>query len=117
MTEAWRVRCAVFMPDHLHPLITLGRTHDLSSVVRLLKGRLTPVLREKKTAWQQGFYDHRLRDGEDVRPVFLYIFLYPYRAGLCPADEKWSGYICCPEDWHWFGEMTKNSLPQPEWLR
>ncbi len=39
--QAWTLRCGVIMPDHLHLLISLGQTCDLSSGVRLFKGRLT----------------------------------------------------------------------------
>ena len=67
--------------------------------------------------WQEGFYEHRLRKTEDLLPVFLYVYLNPYRAGLISTDQTWPGYYCAPEDWIWFGVMTANAVPQPEWLR
>ena len=115
--KAWQTRCAVVMPDHVHLLISLGENADLSTTVRLLKGRLTPTLRKLPARWQPSFYDHRLRPGEDVLPVFLYIYLNPYRAGLCTTDQTWPGYLCDAEDWAWFGELTKTGCPEPEWLR
>lgn len=124
LTELWRLeteqfmglRCAVIMPDHLHLLLTLGPVTSLSSVVRLFKDRMTPRLRRHTAAWQENFYDHRLRQEEDRLPVFLYIFLNPYRKNLVPVDEPWPGYYCTPEDWNWFGELTKENCPVPEWL-
>lgn len=53
------------MPDHVRLLVTLGSSTSLSSTMRLLKGRLTPLLRRHTAAWQQSFYDHRLRSEED----------------------------------------------------
>ena len=113
----WRARSYVVMPDHLHLLVTLGADYPLSEVVRRLKGRLAPNLRKLDTSWQAGFYDHRLRQEEDVLPVFLYIFLNPHRAGLLPANERWPGYYCDEEDWRWFKDWTRDSAPYPEWLR
>jgi hypothetical protein len=78
---------------------------------------MTPALRRSGLKWQDGFYEHRLREAEDVLPVFLYIYLNPYRAGLIPTDQTWPGYYCAPDDWKWFGHQTANAMPQPEWLK
>jgi REP element-mobilizing transposase RayT len=114
--SVWLMRTAVVMPDHLHLLVTLQGKADLSSAVRQFKGRLTPVLRQYGLRWQQAYFDHRLRVNEDRLPVFLYIFLNPYRAGLIPSSKSWPGYRCHPDDWTWFGPMTNSSCPMPEWL-
>ena len=113
----WVPRCAVFMPDHPHLLVTLLPSADLSSAVRSFKGRMTPALRKAPANWQNSFYDHRLRTSDDLLPVFLYIYLNPYRANFCAPDQTWPGYWCAPEDWAWFGVMTRESCPEPEWLR
>jgi len=115
--ELWTVRCAVVMPDHLHLLVTLDARTGLSAAVRLFKGRLSPVLRQHGTGWQPSFYDHRLRADENRLPVFLYLFLNPYRAELLPADLTWPGYYCAESDWAWFGQLTRESCPEPAWLR
>ena len=114
--SVWTVRCAVAMPDHLHLLVTLGQPTELSAAVKDFKGRLSPIFRLNGLSWQPSFYDHRLRSDEDVHPVFLYIFLNPYRAGLCATDKRWPAYYCSVEDWSWFGGMTNASCPYPEWL-
>jgi REP element-mobilizing transposase RayT len=115
--ELWSVRTTVVMPDHLHLLVALGAVHGLAECIRQLKGRLSPGLRAGGLRWQPGFYEHRLREAEDVLPVFLYIYLNPYRAGLLSIEQTWPGYRCRAEDWQWFGPMTRASTPQPEWLR
>jgi REP element-mobilizing transposase RayT len=115
--EKWHTRCAIFMPDHVHLLITLASNGDLSESVRLFKGRLTPALRGLNSRWQPSFYDHRLRNDEEVLPVFLYIYLNPYRTSLCHAKVKWPGYYCSPDDWLWFGALTNKDCPELEWLR
>jgi len=113
----WSVRIAVVMPDHIHLLIRLAGPGSLAECMRLFKGRLTSALRQRGLKWQEGFYEHRLRETEDLLPVFLYIYLNPYRAKLISNGQKWPGYYCCEEDWSWFGTMTDHDLPQPEWLR
>ena len=114
--SAWHVRTGVVMPDHVHLLVRLADSASLGSVVRQLKGRLAPVLRPHGLRWQRSFYDHRIRHGEDVLPVFLYVFLNPHRAGLVQVGEKWSGYSCAADDWEWFEPLTSSGAPYPEWL-
>ena len=114
--EIWIVRSAVVMPDHLHMLAMLRRAAELSDAVRLFKGRLSPALRKQGVRWQPNFYDHRMRADEDRLPVFLYMYLNPYRAGLVAGDQPWAGYLCSEHDWQWFGKLTNEPCPQPEWL-
>jgi hypothetical protein len=89
---------------------------DLAGAVRLFKGRLVPVLRKSGLRWQQAYFDHRMRPEEDRLPIFLYIYLNPYRAELLPQDAGWPGYYCSDQNWVWFGMLTNESVPLPEWL-
>ena len=114
--DGWKLRAAVVMPDHVHLLVDFTASRELSEVVREFKGRTSVMLRRHAMKWQSGYFDHRLRTNEDVLPIFLYIFLNPYRAGLIPYDQRWPGYFCSPDDWVWFEPLTSNSLPFPEWL-
>ncbi len=114
--QAWTLRCAVIMPDHIHLLVTLRSNDGLSSAMRLLKGRLTPLLRKHQASWQENFYDHCLRPEEDLLPVFLYLFLNPYRKKLISTDQRWAGYYCSADNWTWFGSLTRESCPEPDWL-
>jgi len=114
--ESFVLRCAVIMPDHLHLLITLGDRTSLSSLVRLFKGRMTLTLRRHEATWQPNFFDHCLHPEEDRLPVFLYIFLNPYRKRLIPVEQVWPGYYCAVEDWRWLGALTKERCPEPAWL-
>lgn len=113
----WRLRSAVVMPDHAHLIVDLAAGKTLPEVVRSFKGRSSVLLRDRGLKWQRGYYDHRLRTAEDLLPVFLYVFLNPYRAGLCKTDGTWAGYYCAPDDWEWFGSLTHSECPFPEWLQ
>lgn len=113
----WLGRTAVVMPDHIHLLIRLGESAHLSECLRLFKGRLSGFLRSAGLQWQAGFFEHQLREVDDLHQVFFYISLNPYRAGLINADQSWPGYYCTAEDWSWFGKLTNESMPPPEWLK
>lgn len=113
---AWSVRTAIIMADHVHLLIALGAQMELAAVMRLFKGRTAPALRASGMRWQRGYFDHRLRAGEDRLPVFRYLYLNPYRAGLIQMNEKWPGYFCAMDEWAWFASMTNQDCPLPEWL-
>jgi putative transposase len=112
----WSVRTMTVMPDHVHLLVQLGADTPLSHAIRLFKGRLAPTLRASNLHWERGCFDHRLRDAEDRLPVFLYIFLNPYRSKLVGPNEPWPGYYCHEAEWSWFGPLTNSSCPMPEWL-
>lgn len=113
----WEMRSGVVMPDHMHLVVQLASGASLPEAMRLFKGRLSVNLRRHQLKWERGYYDHRLRSDEDVWPVLLYVFLNPYRANLLPTSQSWAGYFCRPEDWEWFGPLTNEACPFPEWLR
>ena len=95
----WRMRCAVIMPDHLHLLVELGAGLSRGKAVARLKARNAAALRGAGLSWERGFFDRRLRAGDDVLDVFLDIFLNPYRAGLCRREEHWPWFAGHPDDW------------------
>jgi REP element-mobilizing transposase RayT len=114
--SVWNIATGVVMPDHLHLLAEIHSPPGLAEAVRLFKGRLSPILRKSGLSWQPAYFDHRLRSAEDRLPVFLYIYLNPYRAKLLPTEQPWPGYFCREDEWTWFGLMTNHSCPCPEWL-
>lgn len=82
-TLAW-----VLMPDHLHWLLVL-RKGTLSGALRSMKGgsaRAINLMRDANTpVWQRAYYDHALRDDEDLLAAARYIVANPLRAGLAPS--------------------------------
>jgi len=49
----------------------------------------------QKPHWQEGFFDHLLRNGESYSQKWEYVRMNPVRAGLCER----------PEDWRYQGEI------------
>jgi putative transposase len=75
------------MPDHLHWVFRLGRRRTLSAVIQTVKGYSAMTInRIRQTPgqpiWQEGFHDHTIRVGSDLRHLARYVVANPLRAGL-----------------------------------
>ena len=80
---------ATVMPDHVHLLGVLGPRLSISRLIGKFKADTHRVLRPRGLEWQENFYEHRLRDGNETEPFARYIFLNPYRAKLIGLSKKW----------------------------
>ena len=114
--ETWLLRCAVVMPDHLHLFIELGTRLPLAKAVQRLKAKTSASLRSAKLQWARGFFDRKLRPDDELLPLFLYIYLNPYRADLVTSDQSWAQYFCCEADWNWLKGHLDQGRPIPVWL-
>ncbi len=74
------------MPDHLHWLVQLDDQMDLTQVVRRFKSvsalRVNRHLGMAGALWQPGYYDHLIRDDENLQDAARYIVANPVRGGL-----------------------------------
>jgi len=90
----------VVMPDHMHWLMQLHRTGDLSTCVGNTKSysaRLIAGCRNCRGGiWQRGFFDHAVRREQDLAAVARYIVANPLRAGLV---EKIGDYALWDSVW------------------
>lgn len=91
--ERWNCKGYVIMPDHVHVVFLLGEKQTLSGVVssfgKFTAKKLNEFLGKKWRMWQQGFYDHCLRDEESYLRHLRYIYYNPVR----------KRYVQNPEDW------------------
>jgi REP-associated tyrosine transposase len=73
------------MPDHVHVLLEgLTETADFAAAMHDWK-QVTAFAWKQRTGerlWQEGFYEHVLREEESVPSVVKYILENPARAGL-----------------------------------
>ncbi|MCD6351213.1 MAG: transposase [Armatimonadetes bacterium] len=82
-----------FMPDHLHVLVKGKEPEaDVLGAIVAFKQRSGYWLRRqgRKVRWQKDFYDHVLREEEDMADVAKYIAHNPVRAGLCETAEEYA---------------------------
>lgn len=106
--------CLINMPDHLHAILNLHGSISLSRVIRLFKGRMSPVLRRYGVRWQRGYYDRRLRETDPIGVVLRYMLINPYREKLIPKEQKWPYWFCTKEAKKWMS--LDEDVPDPEWL-
>lgn len=90
----------VIMPDHIHLFVVCSPTGlTLSEWIGALKtalGKRLLRLGMQKPHWQEGFFDHVLRNAESYAQKWDYVRMNPVRAGLCQK----------PEDWPYQGEIV-----------
>jgi len=104
----------VLLPDHLHLLLTLPTDDaDFSTRVGVIKARFTrrwldtgaeergqSVSRARqgyRGVWQKRFWEHVVRDNDDLIHCYDYIHYNPVKHGLasCPHAWQWSTFHRC----------------------
>ena len=80
----------VVLPEHLHCIWTLPRDDgDYPGRWRAVKARFTQVLRPAKSLWQPRYWEHTLRDEEDVARHIDYIHFNPVKHGWVKRAADW----------------------------
>jgi len=82
----------MLMPDHVHMLVCFPPEKIMSQVVGLWKRGLA---KSHIIAWQRNFFEHRLRNDENIQQKADYILENPLRAGLVDDWQKWP-YVWMP---------------------
>jgi putative transposase len=91
--QRWHIALFVILPDHLHALLSFERDRSISRTVGDWKHFHS---RTNQIVWQEGYFDHRLRDderGEQLGLKMDYIRKNPVAAGLCARPEDWPWII------------------------
>jgi putative transposase len=91
--QRWYITLFLLMPDHLHALVSFVSDDSMSSIIGDWKHFQT---RQHGIVWQEGYFDHRLRDderGEQLSAKINYIRQNPVAAGLCARIEDWPWVI------------------------
>ena len=84
---AWSV-----MPNHVHALLSPREGHELEKIIQSWKThsatQANRMLGTSGTFWQEEYYDHIVRDGEDLKHQVKYILANP---GKGRASAEWTG--------------------------
>jgi len=75
------------MPDHLHALLSFSPEVEMRKSISDWKHF---TARKFDIRWQRDFFDHRIRDDENVDEKAYYIRMNPVRKGLCDKSEDWN---------------------------
>ena len=89
----------VIMPTHFHGLFLTSNKGTISEIMRDLKGYTAKKINElhkriNVSFWQDGFYDHVIRNQKDLEEKLNYIHYNPVRAKIVenPEDYLYSSY-------------------------
>ena len=83
----WWPSLVILMPDHLHVLLSLN-TANLS-IKQIISPWKRFLNRSAGIEWQEGFFEHRIRDDDSLREKEEYLRQNPIRAGLTKTPEDW----------------------------
>jgi putative transposase len=91
-THGFAVTAYCLMPDHAHVLVEAERPEaDFVKWVNLWR-QLSGFWERQRTGeflWQEGYWDHTLRDDESALAVAAYIVLNPVRARLVTSPDQY----------------------------
>jgi putative transposase len=83
----------VVMPDHLHVLLTPGKTTTLERSVQLIKGGSSREIGRRPgmrfPVWRPGFTEHQIRDRRDFDSHAQYIDDNPVKARLAATPAEY----------------------------
>ena len=86
----------VFLPDHLHLLIRPTDGNTFSQIMHSLKPNFAKAYKRTQgitgslRLWQPRFWDHIIRDQDDLARHLDYIHYNPVKHGLVDKPESWS---------------------------
>ena len=76
----------VFMPDHVHLILTPASLVSVEKAVQFIKGgfsyRAKKELNFNHEIWQKGYNEHRIRDAKEYAQHVKYVWMNPVKAGL-----------------------------------
>jgi putative transposase len=101
----------VVLPDHFH-LIINPKTNDLSKIIRVFKQDFGFLYRQRigirgGRVWQLRFWDHIIRDQNDMNRHIDYIHYNPVKHGLVKATRDYAHSS--------FADYVHNGYYQTEW--
>jgi len=84
----------VILPDHFH-LILDPKTHDLSALMQRLKLSFSTTFRHRNNqsggkVWQARFWDHIIRNQEDMNRHVDYVHYNPVKHGFVNDPFSWT---------------------------
>ncbi|WP_051906914.1 REP-associated tyrosine transposase [Methylomarinum vadi] len=97
---AFRVLAYVILDDHFHWLIRVDEKDALSRIIQSVKLRFSHRWKQARniktptTLWQRRFWDHIIRNAEDLNRHMDYIHYNPVKHKIVtdPADYLWSSF-------------------------
>ena len=118
----FKIEAAVILPEHLHMIWRLPECDaDYPTRWRLIKSFFTshwagagdmPIpgsrqIKGERAVWQRRYWEHVIRDGEDLKRHVEYIHYNPVKHGWVRAPKEWQ--------YSSFHTFVKEGLYSPDW--
>jgi REP element-mobilizing transposase RayT len=91
--KRYRIFAWCVMPNHVHVVFQPVHGHTLPAILHSWKSysakMANRILNRSGEFWQHEYYDHLVRDEEDLRRVVRYVLENPQKAGL--LEWRWVG--------------------------
>ncbi|MEM0967498.1 MAG: transposase [Verrucomicrobiota bacterium] len=84
--QKWWSHLFVVMPDHVHGLFVFSEEVPFTKTIAAWKSFHT---HNSRIAWQDGFFEHRIRGAAEFGEKSAYIRHNPVRAKLVTVVEEW----------------------------
>jgi len=82
----WWIHLLILMPDHLHTIISFARDIPMARAISDWKRYAASNL---GIIWQRDFFDHRLRNRNELTEKWNYVLENPVRKGLVTKSNAW----------------------------
>jgi putative transposase len=82
----WWCELFLLMPDHAHAILAFSCVPGMTITLRNWK---RGTKRFQRVDWQEGFFDHRLRDEKETTETWHYIRRNPVIKKLCAGEDAW----------------------------
>ncbi len=74
------------MPDHIHALLSFPALQAMGETIGAWKAYHA---KQSRVVWQENFFDHRIRNKQELNKKAAYIRRNPVVKGLCEKEEDW----------------------------
>jgi len=105
----------VVNPDHLHMIIKTENINNYPKIIGIIKKHFTQISNIKysinenreSNIWQRRFYEHTIRDENDLYKHIDYIHYNPIKHGLSTSPKNWT--------FSSFNKFVKEGLYDENW--
>jgi REP element-mobilizing transposase RayT len=91
--ERYDILAWCIMPNHVHVVVCPRPSHELPTILHSWKSftsnQINKLMGRSGPLWQAEYFDHLIRDADDLERSIRYVLENPRSAGLC--DWPWSG--------------------------
>ena len=98
LEERIALTCAMVMPDHVHMVFQLGNKQTLPAAMNSFKGFTGKKIRDLAghtgQVWQRQYYDHGIRNEDDLNDIIIYCYENPVRARLVGQPDEYPFWKC-----------------------